>query len=262
MRGALALRLTLALGATLFLLVMLFALALDALATQSERDLREGRYAYILAELKQRVEAPLSLGLQVESLDYLQRLLEREAAGDPDILSIDLFNSSGDQLFTTDADDIRSAVPSSWLQDTQNLPHPNRKQREGRKLIGWQKSAMAGSSRSLSTTTSVSWWEGSHYATRLLTWANLCWIQLPSVYSQSPLWPHSLRSRFLVAESPAGTANGSLDRCGEGTPQGPEALVPPGPLDRDGLRLLEALQEAERRCAAATAEVEQIDGRS
>src|SRR5690625_2024446 len=125
MRGALALRLTLTLSAALFLLVLLFALTLDALATQSERDLREGRYAYILAQLKQCVEAPLSLGLQVESLDYLQRLLAQEAAADPDILSIDLFGAEGDQLFTTDADDIRTAVPQIWLQEVGELPAPD-----------------------------------------------------------------------------------------------------------------------------------------
>ena len=45
MRGALAIRLLIPLCAALLLLVTLLALTLDALATQSERDLREGRYA-------------------------------------------------------------------------------------------------------------------------------------------------------------------------------------------------------------------------
>ena len=263
MRGALALRLTLALGATLFLLVMLFALALDALATQSERDLREGRYAYILAELKQRVEAPLSLGLQVESLDYLQRLLEREAAGDPDILSIDLFNSSGDQLFTTDADDIRSAVPSSWLQDTQNLPPPE-SEAEGRQEAYWLAEERDGRVVGVAL-----------YNDFGLLVGGLALRHQVTDVGESLLYPATLR---LLAIAAVATFFGGLGFWWLNRPlerqtealiaavkerlKAPEALVPPGPLDRDGLRLLEALQEAERRCAAATAEVEQIDGRS
>lgn len=262
MRGALALRLTLTLSAALFLLVLLFALTLDALATQSERDLREGRYAYILAQLKQRVEAPLSLGLQVESLDYLQRLLAQEAAADPDILSIDLFGAEGDQLFTTDADDIRTAVPQIWLQEVRKLPAPDTEE----------------------ITAETSYWLAEERDGRVLGVAlfndfgllvgGLALRHRVTDVGEALLGPETL---LLLATAVAGTLLGgfgfwrlnlSVDRQAEALAaamqddgEAPEVPATSGWLENDGRRLLDALLRAERRCAEATAEVERLDVR-
>jgi|SRR5690554_153630 len=262
MRGALAIRLLIPLCAALLLLVTLLALTLDALATQSERDLREGRYAYILAQLKQRVEVPLSLGLQVESLDYLQHLLEQEAAAEADILSIDLFNARGEQLFTTDAAGIRQSVPDSWLQEIQALPAP-------------QDEAPA----------AASYWLGEERDGRVLGVAlyndfgllvgGLALRHRASDVGEALLGPGTL---LLLAVAGGAALLGGLgfwwlskpiDREAEslaaalrGRAEGPQgSSTESTALGEDGLRLLKALQKAEQECDTAAAEVERIDGR-
>lgn len=263
MRGALALRLSLALSGVLLLLALLFALTLDAVATQSERDLREGRYAYVLAQLKQRVEAPLSLGLQVESLGYLQRLLEQEAAADPDILSIDLFDARGSQLFTTDADDIRAAVPQAWLQEVQALPAPD-PEAERRGEAYWLAEERDGRVLGVALFNDFG-----------LLVGGLALRHRVTDVGEALIGPGTL---LLLASAAAGALLGALGfwRLNRPLDQHAEALAAAlsdrnrsaeapamaGPLGQDGIRLLTALRQAERRCEQAAAEVERIDGRS
>lgn len=122
--GALVVRLAIAVGATLFVGVVAFGAWLDVARATTERDLRDSRYVFVLASLRQRVETSLSLGLGLQSLTGFQRLSEAEAAADPEILSIDLFDDRGRVIFTTDPVGIDANAPETWIAGLSALPTP------------------------------------------------------------------------------------------------------------------------------------------
>lgn len=263
MQGALPLRLLAALCGALLLLMTLLALTLDGLATESERDLREGRYAYILAQLKQRVEAPLSLGLQVQSLDYLQRLLEQEAAADPDILSIDLFDAQGAQLFTTDTADIRQVVPESWLQEVQALSSTESEQAP-RARAYWLADERDGRVLGVALHNDFGLLVGG-----LALRHHVSDVGEALVSSGTLLFLLVAGGATLLGAVGFWQIGRPLDREAEtlitaarDQEQASQVSGGAAALGQDGARLLRALQQAERQCDSATAEVERIDGRS
>ena len=122
--GTLVLRLSIAVGALLFVCCVAVGAWLDVTRATMERELRDARHVYVLASLRQRVETSLSLGLGLESLTGFQRLSEAEAAADPGILSIDLFDDLGRVIFTTDPVGIDANAPESWMEGLRALPTP------------------------------------------------------------------------------------------------------------------------------------------
>lgn len=278
MPTALALRMTAILGSVLLLLALLFSLALEAVHVDSEKDLREGRYAYSLAQLKQRVESPLSLGLEVESLDYLQRLLEVEAAADPEILSIDLFDAEGRLLFTTDRVGIRQAVPEGWLKATLDLPAPdevasNEARETAQSEAVWQLEEREGQALGVALHNdfglvvgglvlrhSVTRVGESYFSAQNMALALPLALALAGTLLGGLLFQRLCRPIEREAAGLAATLD-SPETAKEVRDSQPAAKAS-GSLTATVAALQTAVHTAERRCRDATAEVERIDGRN
>ncbi|MDF2095510.1 hypothetical protein [Aquibaculum arenosum] len=273
MPTALALRMTTILGSVLLLLALLFSLTLEAMHVDSERDLREGRFAYSLAQLKQRVESPLSLGLEVESLDYLQQLLEMEAAADPEILSIDLFDSEGSLLFTTDRVGIRQAVPEGWLEATLALPTPDEAEQTPQSEAIWHLDERDGQALGVALHNDFGLVVGGlvlrHSITRVgegyLSTQNMA-LALPLALALGGTLIGGLLFQRLcrpVEREAAALAEALYRHQTEAkTLDSKTASNATGSLTATVTVLHSAVQAAERRCREATGEVERIDGRN
>lgn len=266
MPGTLAVRLTVALAAVLLVLAILMGLAMEALRTGGERDLREGRFAYSLAQLKQRVESPLSLGLNIESLPQLQRLLEEEAAADQEILSLDLFDAEGRLLFTTDATGIRDAVPQGWLEAMRALPSPG----EDADLNGvevWQVEERGGQALGVALFNDFGLQVGglalrhavSDVGEEVLRSENRRLLLLLLLITAGGILAGGVGFWLLCRplEREAAAHARALTGGAEAAP-----LASQSGLGHSAGALLQGLRKAETRCQEAAAEVERIDARN
>lgn len=266
MPGALAARLTLALTAVLLLLALLTGLVLEAVRGDAERELREGRFVYTLAQLQQRVETPLALGLGMESQAFLQQQLEAEVAADPEILSIDLFDAEGRLLHSTDGAGIRDAVPEGWLQALQALPEPAVPEQEIAAAV-WRVPERGGQALGVALRNDFGLEVGGLALRHAVAEIGDEVLRADSL---------ALTLRLLALAVAAGLLGGlgfwllcrPLDREAAAlaaTLADPGAAAPASAPEKgpgaEVARLLEALRRAERRCAAAAAEVERIDAR-
>lgn len=73
------------------------------------------RYSFVVFTIKKKVEDSLNLGLALRQLRQVQETIEREKAGDPNILGIQIFDARGEILFDTDRGGIGGGVPREWL---------------------------------------------------------------------------------------------------------------------------------------------------
>lgn len=81
---------------------------------QQHISLVQSRIDFILANLRTSIEANLSLGLRLDQVAVTQELIERERAGDPAIRAIDVFDTAGNVLFSTDRGALGEPVADSW----------------------------------------------------------------------------------------------------------------------------------------------------
>lgn len=79
-------------------------------------EIERARVANLLGTLKTSTEANLSIGLQLDQISLLQPRIEREKAGDPSILAIDVFNAGGRAIFSTDRSVIGEEVSADWVK--------------------------------------------------------------------------------------------------------------------------------------------------
>lgn len=77
-------------------------------------EIERARVSHLLTSLKDTTEANLSIGLSLDEIAPLQALIEREKAGDPSVLAIDIFNVAGRAVFSTDRSAVGESVPASW----------------------------------------------------------------------------------------------------------------------------------------------------
>lgn len=84
-------------------------------------EIERARVSHLLGTLKATTEANLSIGLALEQIAPLQARIEREKAGDPSVLAIDIFNAAGRSVYSTDRSAVGESVPASW---TSNLADP------------------------------------------------------------------------------------------------------------------------------------------
>lgn len=77
---------------------------------------REAHEEYVLGNLRNTVEANLTLGLSLEQSSSLQRLIEREKSGMPDIRDINIYGESRQVLYSTDQGKLGSAIPEAWAR--------------------------------------------------------------------------------------------------------------------------------------------------
>ena len=94
--------------ATIFLLAALMTVAACSwaiwrvAAADQIHELRESRFQYSIKTIRSTLESGLKLGFAAADIPGAQALIDEERARDPAILSIDIFDTSGRTLFTTD----------------------------------------------------------------------------------------------------------------------------------------------------------------
>ncbi len=84
--------------------------ALDRLTLQHTRAAVDIR----LTDIRATLEGNLALGLPLAKITAAQTLIERERAGAPDILAIDVFDAGGTVVFSTDRGLVGEPVPEPW----------------------------------------------------------------------------------------------------------------------------------------------------
>ena len=72
--------------------------------------------AYLLGHLRSTVEDYRATGLQLEQMQALQDVIERDKNAFARIVAIDVFNPRGTVLYSTDADNRGQRAADSWLQ--------------------------------------------------------------------------------------------------------------------------------------------------
>lgn len=81
---------------------------------QQQDQLRESRFQFSLTQVRASLESGLRLGFATGDLPGAQNLIEQVRARQSDILSIDIFDSRGTILFSTDQGGLGSSVPMAW----------------------------------------------------------------------------------------------------------------------------------------------------
>lgn len=94
--------------------------ALLLLMQQAERsrqaDMEAQLDGHLLRNLRATAENFLATGLQLEQMDALQGVIEREQAAFARIVAIDVFSANGSVLYSTDVDSRGRTAPDEWRQ--------------------------------------------------------------------------------------------------------------------------------------------------
>ena len=98
--------------------VLALLAALLLLTQQAERtrqaDMEAQLDGYLLSSLRTTAENFLSTGLQLEQMEALQGVIEREQASFARVVAIDVYAASGSVLYSTDVDSRGRPVPDDW----------------------------------------------------------------------------------------------------------------------------------------------------
>jgi len=102
-------------------LVLAFAFGLIGfLAYEKHRKafagLVQARIGAVALDLGARVDSGINIGLPLSAMSNLQEVFQREARGDPDILSIDAFDAQGRILYSSDPGRVGAAAPPGWAR--------------------------------------------------------------------------------------------------------------------------------------------------
>jgi hypothetical protein len=98
-------------------LLLLLAALLGQRASEGLRQaLVQASDQHLVNKLQYGAQSRLAIGLAVDQLETLQPLIEREKAGVPGILSIDLFSAGGTLLYSTDRSAVGLQVSPMWLE--------------------------------------------------------------------------------------------------------------------------------------------------
>jgi hypothetical protein len=101
---------TLIVGLTLALIGMLNFFRFE----QTLRATTEARLGFVAKDLKANIQTGLDLGLDLSSMSNVQNIIEREAATDPGILGIDVFDDQSQVLFSTQESAVEWQIPEAW----------------------------------------------------------------------------------------------------------------------------------------------------
>ncbi|MFY8106933.1 MAG: hypothetical protein ACOVKO_08440 [Elstera sp.] len=116
MRGKLSLKIVLMLqlvfGAALILTALLNYFKFEKAVT----NVIASRFVVTVNGLQGDVENAMNLGLSLAELRDLQQLIEREERSDDQILAIEIADTSGTILFSTDKSRIDTPLPEDWLR--------------------------------------------------------------------------------------------------------------------------------------------------
>lgn len=100
---------TLAVAGLVLAAALVFA-TLDRLRVRAA----ESNTDFVLTQLRDAVETSISLGLALPEIRVAQDLIERERAGSPDILAIEIFNPAGISVFNTDRGSVGEPITQAW----------------------------------------------------------------------------------------------------------------------------------------------------
>ena len=101
---------TLIVGLTLALIGMLNFFRFE----QTLRATTEARLGFVAKDLRANIQTGLDLGLDLSSMSNVQNIIEREAATDPGILGIDVFDDQAEILFSTQESALEQQIPAAW----------------------------------------------------------------------------------------------------------------------------------------------------
>jgi hypothetical protein len=101
---------TLIVGLTLALIGMLNFFRFE----QTLRATTEARLGFVAKDLKSNIQTGLDLGLDLASMSNVQNIIEREAASDPGILGVDVFDDQAEVLFSTQESALERQIPAAW----------------------------------------------------------------------------------------------------------------------------------------------------
>lgn len=107
-------RLVLVVAAAVLAIVIVVAAGAYLAGQRVTAEIERARVSHLLGNLRSTTEANLSIGLALDQVSSLQTRIEREKAGDPSILAIDIFNVAGRSIYSTDRGAVGEAVPDSW----------------------------------------------------------------------------------------------------------------------------------------------------
>ncbi len=83
-------------------------------------DTMEVHNQYLLRALARTIEANLLIGQEIDQMDMMQAIIERERIGAVDMLAIDIYSANGTILYSTDPGTRGSAAPQAWLDHMNN----------------------------------------------------------------------------------------------------------------------------------------------
>lgn len=103
------------------LLVCLFAIGMATFLNyfkykSTVGQIVKSRVLVVANSIENSVQASLALGLSFSELNMLTSLLDRQKVSDELILGIDIFDTQGKLLYSTDPDQVGQTAPPGWLK--------------------------------------------------------------------------------------------------------------------------------------------------
>jgi len=103
------------------IVIITFALSLTVLLNYAKfehtfSDLAQSRFGFMVRDLQTVTETGLDLGLDLSTMTNVQEIIEREAAKDDQILSIEVFGEDGEILYRTGSTISSDTIPSAWRE--------------------------------------------------------------------------------------------------------------------------------------------------
>lgn len=86
----------------------------------------EANIDFVLTQLRDSIEANVSLGLPLQDLRVVQDLLERSRIGNPSLLAVEVFSPAGISLFNTDRGSIGEEITSTWREGVRHAGNADR----------------------------------------------------------------------------------------------------------------------------------------
>lgn len=116
MRGKLSLKIVLMLQLVFGIALILTALLNYFKFEKTVTNVISSRFVVTVNGLQGDVENAMNLGLSLPELRDLQQLIEREERSDDQILAIEIADTAGTVLFSTDKDRIDARLPDDWIR--------------------------------------------------------------------------------------------------------------------------------------------------
>ena len=85
-------------------------------AQDLRQELAQQRNHFLLNSLRSTTENYLAIGLDLDQMQALQSLIDRERTSFPQVLAIDVFSAKGQVFYSTDAGSRGLKVPEDWVQ--------------------------------------------------------------------------------------------------------------------------------------------------